>query len=291
MSIDTLRSRICLILVVFSLSCATVSQLNLLSTVQEVEIGRQAANEIEREISIYRDPVVSAYVDSLGQALAKYSRRPNLKYTFKVVDTDQVNAFALPGGWLYVNRGLITTAENEAELAGVIGHEIGHVVGKHGARQISKQFGLAVFVELAVGSENPSLARQIAGQFAALGAGLTLLKYSRDAEREADHLAVEETFSAGINPEGMATFFEKLMAQQESEPGGSSGWFSTHPASQERIANVRKQMRKLPAGKRLQTDSGRFQQIKSRILNNTRNDGQTSGRRTKGRAPRTRIRK
>ena len=291
MSISPVKTSTCLILFVFCLSCATVSQLNLLTTDQEVEIGRQAANEIEREISIYRDPVVSAYVDSLGQALVGYSRRPDLKYTFKVVDTDQVNAFALPGGWLYVNRGLITTAENEAELAGVIGHEIGHVVGKHGARQISKQFGLAVLVELAVGSEDPSLARQIAGQFAALGAGLTLLKYSRDAEREADQLSVEETFSAGINPEGMATFFEKLMAEQESELEGTSGWFSTHPASRERIANVRKQMRKLPAGKELQMDSGRFQQIKSRILSNTRKDGRDSGRRSKGRTSRTRIRK
>jgi predicted Zn-dependent protease len=259
-----------LVFALIGLSCAAVSQLNLLTTHQEVEIGRQAAREVEREVKIYRDPVVSAYVDSLGQVLVRHSRRPGVKYSFKVVDTDQVNAFALPGGWLYINRGLITTAENEAELAGVIGHEIGHVVGKHGARQITKQYGLAVLVELAVGGENPSLARKIAGQFAAMGAGLTLLKYGRDAEREADYFAVEETYAAGINPEGMATFFEKLMAQQESKQESKQlwarGWFSTHPASRERIANVREQIAELPPKAGLKKDSKRFQEIKSRIL-------------------------
>jgi predicted Zn-dependent protease len=273
------------------LSCAAVSQLNLLTTDQEVEIGRQAAQEVEREVSLYRDPVVTAYVDSLGQALVLHSKRPKLKYSFKVVDTDQVNAFALPGGWLYVNRGLITAAENESELAGVIGHEIGHVVGKHGARQISKQYGFAVLVELAVGGENPSLARQIAGQFAAMGAGLTLLKYGRDAEREADYFAVSESHSAGINPEGMATFFEKLMAQHESEPEGAAEWFSTHPASQERIANVREQIAKLPHKSGLKTDSKRFQEIKARILKKAKKGrGRVSGR-AKGRVPRKKVRK
>jgi predicted Zn-dependent protease len=133
--------------------------------------------------------------------------------------------------------------------------EIGHVVGKHGARKISKQYGLAVLVELAV---------------AVMDAGLTLFKYGRDAEREADYFAVEETYAAGINPEGMATFFEKLMAQQESKQESKQlwarGWFSTHPASRERIANVREQIAELPPKAGLKKDSKRFQEIKSRIL-------------------------
>ena len=115
-------------------SCATIGRFNILSTEQEVEIGREAAREIERDLKLYNDPVVTAYVNGLGQTLAGYSSRSGLTYYFKVVDTDEVNAFALPGGWLYVNRGLITTAESESELAGVIGHEIGHVDKKHGAR-------------------------------------------------------------------------------------------------------------------------------------------------------------
>ncbi len=271
-------------------SCAAVGKLNLLTTEDEVSIGRQAAREIEQQVRLYDDPVVAAYIDSLGQALVRHSRRSNLRYYFKVVDTDVVNAFALPGGWLYVNLGLITTAENESELAGVVGHEIGHVVGRHGARQISKAFGLGMLLELAVG-ENPSAARQVAGQFAEMGAGLTLLKYGRDAEREADFFAVEETYAAGIDPEGMATFFEKLMAMHESQPKGVEVWFSTHPPSQERIANVRTQIQKLSLRRGLKADSKRFQQIKARILKRQKPGarGQGSGAKGQG-AGRTRRR-
>ena len=249
------------------LSCAAVNQLNLLSSEQEVEIGRQAAREVEQEVPRYDDPAVAAYIDSLGQALVRHSKRPELTYTFQVTDLDEVNAFALPGGWLYVNRGLITTAANESELAGVIGHEIGHVVGRHGARQITKQYGLAMLVELAVGrEEDRSMARGIAGQFVSLGAGLTLLKYSRDAEREADYFAVQETYAAGIDPEGTASFFEKLLALHESEPEGVAVWFTTHPPTRERIASVRADIRKLPLKRGLQKDSERFREIKARIL-------------------------
>jgi predicted Zn-dependent protease len=246
--------------------CAAVSQMNLLSAQQEVEIGRQAAKEVETSMPIYDDPVVAAYVDSLGQLLARHSRRPDIKYTFKVVDTDDVNAFALPGGFLYVNRGLITTAKTEAELAGVVGHEIGHVVGHHGARQISKQYGLAVLIELALGGQDPSLTRDIAAQFANIGGTLALLKYGRDAEREADMFAVEETYAAGIDPSGMAAFFEKLMALHESEPGGMELLFSTHPPTNERIASVRDQAAKLPPKLSLSSSSDRFIAIQKHIL-------------------------
>lgn len=248
-------------------SCATINRFNLLSTKDEVSIGRKAAQEVEKELRIYGDPVVAAYIDSLGQILARNSKRPDLEYHFKVVDTDEVNAFALPGGWLYINRGLITVAGNESELAGVIAHEIGHVVGRHGARQITKQYGLAVLMELALGGEeNPSLAREIAEQFASIGAGLTLLKYSRDAEREADVFAVEEMAAAGIDPEGMVSFLAKLQAQREAEPSGTSLWFSTHPATGERIQNVRAAIQKLPPAKATVTDTRRFQTIKERLL-------------------------
>ena len=153
--------------------------------------------------------------------------------------------------------------------------EIGHVVGKHGARKISKQYGLAVLVELAV---------------AAMDAGLTLFKYGRDAEREADYFAVEETYAAGINPEGMATFFEKLMAQQESEQQRAEGWFSTHPANRGRIANVREQIAELPPKAGLKKDSKRFQEIKSRILKKDKTRSGETKRLPRGRAPRTRGR-
>ena len=256
-----------LLLTVPMVSCAALSQLSLLSTEQEVEIGRQAAQEIEAEIPMYDDPIVVGYIDSLGQVLVRHSKRPGLQYTFQVTDQDEVNAFALPGGWLYVNRGLIAAAANESELAGVVAHEIAHVVGRHGARQITKQFGLAVLVDLALGEdEGRSLSREIAGQFTSLGGGLTMLKYSRDAEREADHLAVQQTHASGIDPIGMATFFEKLLALHESAPEGVAAWFSTHPPTRERIARVREDIGDLSPKQGLEIDSARFQEIKARVV-------------------------
>ena len=261
-----IRQASCVIWLALLPGCAALSQLNLLSTEQEVEIGRQAAAEVEASMPMYDDPEITAYVDSLGQLLARHSRRTNLKYHFKVVDTDDVNAFALPGGYLYVNRGLITEAATESELAGVVAHEIGHIVGAHGARQISKQYGMAILLELTLGGRDPSLARDIAGQFANIGGALALLKYGRDAEREADVFAVEETYSVGIDPEGMATFFEKLLALHETEPGGMEVLFSTHPPTDERISSAREQIAGLPVKTSLVSDSDRFHQIQKRIL-------------------------
>ncbi|MDE3000672.1 MAG: M48 family metallopeptidase [Gemmatimonadota bacterium] len=251
-------------------SCATIGRFNVLSTEQEIEIGREAAREIERDLKLYDDPVVTAYINRLGQMLSRYSRRSGVTYYFKVVDTDEVNAFALPGGWLYVNRGLITTAENESELAGVVGHEIGHVDGRHGARAISRQLGAAFFLELTLGGKNASAGQRAGRQVADLFVGMQQLSYGRDAEREADRFAVESTYATGIDPEGTASFFEKLMAMQKKEPGRLGRLFSTHPPSRERIENVRAQIGGLPPKAGLMTDSRRFQEIKRRILERER---------------------
>ncbi|MDP6037303.1 MAG: M48 family metalloprotease, partial [Candidatus Latescibacteria bacterium] len=201
-------------------SCAAVNQLNLLTPQDEVAIGKQAAKEVEQSLPMYDDAVVVAYIDSLGQALVRGSQLTQFQYHFKVVDAPEVNAFALPGGFLYVNRGLIAAAAAESELVGVIGHEIGHVVGHHGARQISKQYGLAVLIEAIAGGGESSLGREIAGQFAAFGAGLTLLKYGRLAERESDAFAVQCVMKAGVDPEGVVRFFETLLSLHEDQPDG-----------------------------------------------------------------------
>ncbi len=251
-------------------SCAAVGRFNILSTEQEVEIGRQTAQEIEQDLKLYHDTVVTAYINRLGRMLARHSRRSNLTYYFKVVDTDAVNAFALPGGWLYVNRGLITTAENESELAGVISHEIGHVDGKHGARAISRQFGAAVILDATLSGEDGSMRRRMLRQVAAISTGMGQLKYGRDAEREADRFAVGATYKSGIDPDGTATFFEKLMAMQKDEPGRFENLFSTHPPSRERVENVRAQIEGLPPRAGLTRDSHRFQAIKERILERER---------------------
>ena len=259
--------RIAMVMVcVLAGGCSALNQLNFLSTADEVEIGRQAAEDVERKMPMLKEDAVRSYIDSLGQALVRHSKRKDIPYHFEVVATTQVNAFALPGGWLYVNAGLIATADTEAELAGVVAHEIGHVVGRHGARRISSQYGLAVLLDVvAGGSGGGSVSRQIAAEFAGIGAGLTMLKYSRDMEREADQLAVEETYAAGIDPRGISVFFEKLMALHEREPSGVNALFTTHPPSAERIANVEAAASALPAKQGLRGDSKRFRGIRAKV--------------------------
>ncbi|MFH1681400.1 MAG: M48 family metallopeptidase [Candidatus Eisenbacteria bacterium] len=241
--------------------CAAVSEINLISTEQEVAMGAEFAGEVEREMRMYDDPVVESYIDSLGQVLAKNSDRPEIAYRFRVVDTDEVNAFALPGGFLYVNRGLITTAENESELAGVIAHEVGHVVGKHSAKMLTRQYGIAVLAQIALG-EDPGMVKSLVANIAATGA---LMKYSRDAEREADRFGVDETHRSGIDPRGMSTFFEKLQAMHEREPSSIEKFFSTHPPNAERIETTRSYINSLPALASPTRDSERFHRVQERI--------------------------
>ena len=238
-----------------------ISEINIFSDAQEVQLGKQFSREIEKEIKIYSDPVVTTYIAQLGQHLASHSQRKNITYHFKVVNTEAVNAFAVPGGYLYVNIGLIRAAENESELAGVIGHEIGHVVGKHGVKQMTRQLGLAAVAQLALGEDQNKLEQMVAG----LAANGVLMKYSRDAEREADGHAVQEMYDAGIDPEGMATFFEKLLKLQKGKPSKLEQMFSTHPPTAERIAAVRYRIAKLPRKSNLKRDSQRFHQIKKRL--------------------------
>ena len=238
-----------------------ISDINIFTDAQEVQLGKQFSREIEKELKIYSDPVVTSYIDQLGQHLVNHSQRQNITYHFKVVNTEVVNAFAVPGGYLYVNIGLIRAAENESELAGVIGHEIGHVVGKHGVKQMTRQLGLAAVAQLALGEEQSKLKKMVAN----LATNGVLTKYSRDAEREADMYAVQEMYDAGIDPEGMATFFEKLRNLQKSKPSRLQQMFATHPLTTERITAVRSQIAQLPRKSNLKKDSRRFHQIKKRL--------------------------
>ena len=252
--------------VAMTLSCAAINQLNFLSPEQEVELGRQASREVERSLRMYRDPLVRAYIDSLGQALVRASARSQFRYYFKVVDAPEVNAFALPGGFVYVNIGLIRAAETESELAGVIGHEIGHVEEHHGAKKISQQYSVAVVVDVIAGGGDPSLKRKIIGQLAGFGGGLGVLTYGRFAERESDRFAVHCLVKAGVDPEGIARFFETLLKLHKSEPKGVKVLFATHPPTQSRIDFVRSEIAKLPNTSGLKKTSARFEQIRARVL-------------------------
>jgi predicted Zn-dependent protease len=243
-------------------ACATVGQLNIVSEQQELEMGAQFAAELDKTLTFIDDPQVVGYVDNLGQSIAHASQRNNIPYRFRVVNTDEVNAFAVPGGYLFVNRGLLETADTECEAAGVLGHEIGHVVGRHSARQMTQQYGISTISALLLG-QNPSMVAQITAQFVATGA---ILSYSREMESEADSYGVQELYDAGIDPNGLATFFDKLVALR----GGAASskvetFFSTHPDPGARASTVRAQIAKLPPKPNLRKDSPNFQEVKAKL--------------------------
>jgi len=211
-------------------------QISLVGEGQEVEIGRQADQQVVAQIGLYQDQKVQDYVSALGKKLAAASERPNLPWSFKVVDDPAVNAFALPGGFIYVTRGLMTHLQSEAELVAVMGHEIGHVTARHGADQMTKSqlanIGLGVGAILSGHEELVGLASQ--------GLGLLFLKYGRDDERQADDLGLRYLVHAGYDPRPMGDVFDTLERVSASEGGGKvPTWLSTHPAPGDRRRSTR----------------------------------------------------
>ncbi|MGB7202011.1 MAG: M48 family metallopeptidase [Pyrinomonadaceae bacterium] len=199
---------------------------------KEMQIGRQIAMEVEQQAKLVTDPVITEYVNRVGQNIVLHSDA-KVPFTIKVIDSDEVNAFALPGGFFFVNRGLILAAENESELAGVMAHEIAHVTARHAMENQGKgtliNYGMLATVILGVPIAAPVL-QNGGGILAALG----MLKFSRGAEEEADKLGVQYLYAAGYDPTGMATMFEKLASQNKKKPGTIAKLFSTHPQSTDR---------------------------------------------------------
>ena len=241
-------------------ACATVSQQ------QEVEMGAQTAQQVNAQLPMLRDNVVDSYVNSLGNAIASKTSRADLQWHFAVVNTDVINAFALPGGYVYVNRGVITRASNESELAGVLGHEIEHVVQRHSVKQMEQAQGANIGVGLACALTRvcENQAAQAAIQ---VGGTAVFAKFSRADEVQADEGGFQNVIRAGMNPRGMLTFFQKLLAEEQGGSSSSSAWFSDHPGTQDRIADIQRMLDQTPATKTsaLRTDSPTFQQMRSRI--------------------------
>jgi predicted Zn-dependent protease len=202
-------------------------QLSLVSTKQEIEMGKQAAEEVAQQMPRYADPKVQAYVDAIGKRMATKSERPDLPWSFTVLDDPTVNAFALPGGPVFVTRGILTYLNSEAELASVVGHEIGHITARHSVQDISKaqlaQLGLGV------GSiVSPELAQ--AAQAAGAGLQLLFLRFSRDHERQSDELGFKYMTAQGYDPNEMAKVFTTLERSSKAQGDGRvPGWLSTHP--------------------------------------------------------------
>lgn len=236
------------------------SGFNFIPQDMEIEMGWEAANEIEGEEDVLKNAQIQQYLSTLGQRLVQYSRRPDIAYQFKVIASDDINAFALPGGFIYVNSALIEEADNEAELAGVLAHEIGHVVARHGAKRMSKlialQLGFALFWELSDQEQEDEWKLLLAD---AIATGF-LLKNSRDDERQADDLGTETLYRAGYDPIALAYFFDKL--RKEHDPSAIETFLSTHPSPGERINNVQALIATFPPNPAAITDTAEFQEMK-----------------------------
>jgi predicted Zn-dependent protease len=237
------------------------------STQQEVEMGQQYAAQINQQLPIIQDPELNRYINVLGDSIAGLTARQDLpEWHFYIVDSKEVNAFAVPGGFVYVNRGLIERTQRMDQLAGVLGHEIGHVVRRHSIKQMQQQQGANIGVTLAC--VLTSVCNNQAGQAAIQVGGTALFaKFSRGDEAEADEEGVKNTVRAGISPNGIPEMFQILINERQSNPSGVEGWFATHPLEEDRIDATRKMIAQYdPAILRsLATDSPNFQSFKARL--------------------------
>jgi beta-barrel assembly-enhancing protease len=234
---------------------------NLISVEEEWQMGAQLSQEVARQVRFNNDPAVNAYVRNMGQRIVAQAAPPfnQLPWQFHVVQDDAINAFAIPGGHVYVNTGLINNSDNASELAGVMAHEISHVLARHSTEQLSRQYGLSAIAGAVLG-QNPSTLAAIAAQIAAGGA---MASFSREAEREADEIGSHAMAAAGYNPLGMATMFEELLEHRQGQPGRVEQFFSTHPLTENRVRDARARAQQL--GSRGVTDEREFQEIKRRV--------------------------
>jgi predicted Zn-dependent protease len=238
---------------------------NFYSLEKEIALGKQLAQEVERSAKLIDDPIVTEYVNRVGQNLVRNSDA-QVPFTIKVIDSDEVNAFALPGGFFYVNSGLILRAQEESELAGVMAHEISHVTARHGTKQATKgeliQLATIPLILLGPGG----WAGYGIYQGLNLAIPITYLKFSRDAEREADFLGLQYMYKAGYDPNSYVTFFERVQADERRRPGTIPKVFSSHPPTPERIASAQKEIaRILPAREEYIVTTSEFDQVKTRL--------------------------
>lgn len=238
-----------------------------ISQQQEVQMGQEYAQQIAQQLPLISDPEIVRYINVLGDSIAKLTPRSDLDWHFYVVDSKEVNAFAVPGGFVYVNRGLIERADQMDELAGVLGHEIGHVVKRHSVKQMQQQQGASIGVTLACILTSVCSAPG-AGDAINITGSAVFAKFSRQDETEADDQGFQNVIHAGISPKGMVTMFQKLLDERQSRPAGVEAWFLTHPLEEDRIADIQGRINKLPAGTvaKLTTDSKNFHTFKNRIM-------------------------
>ena len=252
------------------LAVAAALAISLVSVAQEIEIGKQANAQVRKQVAELRDAETSEYVRTIGRRLVAHASGPKYPYSFSVADYRELNAFALPGGPVWVHRGILHSATHESQLAGVIAHEIAHISQRHAADQLTKatmaSWGLGVLGAL-LGNDGGATAAKLAAGFLANG---LFLKFSRDDEREADRVGLQMLTRAGWDGRGMVELFEMLRHEQKRDPGRVEMFFSTHPSPQDRIlrlqSDVARRRGASPAPRAGRRDSPQFQSVKSRLL-------------------------
>src|ERR1700747_3163135 len=241
--------------------------MNLFSLEREISLGKALAQEVERSSKLIDDPVVTEYVNRVGQNLVRNSDA-KVPFTIKVIDSDEVNAFALPGGFFYVNSGLVLRAQEESELGGVMAHEIAHVAARHGTKNATKGEIMQLASIPAMIFIPYSMAGYAMYQGLNLAIPLTFLKFSRDAEREADFLGLQYMYKAGYDPNSYVTFFERIQSDEKRRPGTIPKVFSTHPPTPDRIENTQKEIAQiLPSRPEYIVTTSEFDSVKSRLRN------------------------
>jgi beta-barrel assembly-enhancing protease len=237
-----------------------------ISPQKEAEMGLSYARQINAQLPIVRDPETNAYMSRLGDSLAVLVDDAGRNWRFSIVDDPAINAFAVPGGYIYVNRGLIARAQTLSQLAGVVGHEIAHVTERHSIQQMQKSQKVGVGALLACVWQ-PSFCQNGGGELLNAGAGAALAKFSRNDESEADAIGLRYVVRAGLDPRGLPEMFEIMLAERRTRGGDSGGWLASHPMEEDRIANTRKLIAALPSGSLtgLTRDTDGFQRFKARL--------------------------
>lgn len=248
------------------IGCATTGpggkkSLILIDTATEVSIGQDADIQIREQNKMVTDQVWLDYVDSIGQNIVSKCDRRDIEYHFAIIDSNMVNAFATPGGYVYLYTGLLKAMDNEAEMASVIAHEISHIVARHGVKRLQAAMGAALLQQLVLGESSDAINAAVG-----IALGLTFADYSRDAEREADTYGLMYMTAAGHDPDGAVTMFNKLADMSDGSPNFFESLTRSHPETQERIANATAQIASLKNGQEnLTLNADKYRQMKSRL--------------------------